>query len=214
MRLWKRAPATFCALAIISIVTELALNLIPEAGPLLSKVIAPVVECGLLYASVAVATGGRARLAMALTPFRADASALAAIVVASGLTFAAEWFAADALAGINLLRPEHGGATLEAADVLGIYAIGMLASLPLTFVPFAVLFEHAGFASAFARSVRGFALNIPGLLLYGAVSYVLLVVGLATMTLGLVIALPLWAASSYVAWREIYPAGDPAVGSE
>jgi len=36
-------------------------------------------------------------------------------------------------------------------------------------------------------------------------SFALLVVGLLTYGIGLLIALPLWAASSYAAWREIFP---------
>lgn len=206
MRLWKRAPAMFCALAFLTLVTEIGLNLVPDAGPLVAKVVAPLVACGLLYASVAVASGEPPRLSFAVAVFRADAAALAAVVVASALTFGAEWFAAETLAGINLLRPGDEVVALATPDLLGIYAIGILASLPVTFVPFVALFDGGGFRAAFTRSFEAFALNVPALLLYGVLSFALLVVGLLTYGVGFLIALPLWAASSYAAWRDIFPA--------
>ena len=42
------------------------------------------------------------------------------------------------------------------------------------------------------------------LLVYAAASLVLLGFGLATMGIGLVIVLPLWAASSYAAWKDVF----------
>jgi len=205
MRLWKLAPWTFCALAFLTLAVEIGLDLVPDAGTLLAKVVAPLVACGLLYASAAADAGEHPRLSFAIAVFRADASALAAIVVAGALTFAVEWGAADVLAGINLLRPGDDMATLSTPELLGIYAIGILASLPVTFVPLVALFGGGGFRASFATSFQAFALNLPAMLLYGVLSFALLVVGLLTYGIGLLIALPLWAASSYAAWREIFP---------
>ena len=72
------------------------------------------------------------------------------------------------------------------------------------FVPFHVLLEQASPGAAFAASWNAFALNTLPLLVYSAASLVLLAFGLATMGLGLVLALPLWAASSYAAWKDIF----------
>jgi uncharacterized membrane protein len=96
--------------------------------------------------------------------------------------------------------------------VVAIYVAGMVTSLPLTFVPFAALFDGEGLRSAFAASARGFARNVPALALYAGTSLVLLLLGLATMGVGLVLVLPWIAAASYAAWKDIFGL-DPGGGS-
>ena len=205
MRLVKRGPGTGAALAFVTLATELALHALPGAGPAVGKIVGPLVACGLLYAAAAADGGATPRLAHAIAAFRAPAGAMVAIVVAGGLTFAAEAFAAWWIAGVDLLASDSTG-DLSATAIGGIYAIGILASLPLTFVPFHVLFDRVGPGQAFAASFAGFAANVAPLLVYAALSLVLLVFGLITMGIGLVVVLPLWAASSYAAWKDVFKA--------
>jgi len=47
-------------------------------------------------------------------------------------------------------------------------------------------------------------LNTMPLLVYAGLSLVLLGLGLLTWGIGFVFAMPLWAASSYTAWRDIF----------
>jgi hypothetical protein len=202
MRLWKRAPAMWAALAFLTLAAELGVQLIPDAGPLAAKIVAPLVACGLLYASAAADRGARPLLSYAAAAFRAGGGAIAAIVAASLVTFAAEALAAWWIADANLLASDAGD--LSPAAIAGIYAIGVLASLPLTFVPMHVLFEGVPGGAAFAASWNAFVQNTMPLIVYGAASLVLLGFGLATMGLGFVVVLPLWAASSYAAWKDIF----------
>lgn len=210
IRLWKGSPLTLCALGFIALATELALQLIPDAGVLASKVLAPIVACGLFVGTHAVAGGGRARLGDALRPFAASAPAIAAIVVSSLLVFAAEAGAAWAIAGVNLLRAGTGDAGIDEPGVFLMFAVGMLASLPFTLIPMSALFDRAGFVEAFDVSVAAFVHNVPAFLLYGVLSYLLLVVGLLTYGLGLLIVMPLWATSAYAAWRDLAHGESPA----
>jgi uncharacterized membrane protein len=206
MRLWKRAPFTLCLLGFLALATELLLQLVPEAGMLASKVLAPIVTCGLYVATHALAGGGRARVSDAWRPFTASAAAISAIVVSSLLIFAAEALAAYLVADTNLLRA--GISTpMEVATVLLMFAAGMLVSLPFTLVPLCALLDGDGFARSFRRSIDAFARNVPAFLLYGVLSYALLLVGIATAGVALVIVLPLWATSSYAAWRDLLHAG-------
>jgi uncharacterized membrane protein len=85
-----------------------------------------------------------------------------------------------------------------------VYAIGILASLPFTFVPFHALLERVPPGAAFRASCAAFAMNTLPLLAYAAASLALLGFGLLTAGLGLVVALPLWAASSYAAWKDVF----------
>ena len=203
MRLWKRGPATLSMLAVLTVLAQVAFELVPDVGPLAAKIVVPLIACGMLYGAAAAEAGARPRLAHVFSAFRASAAAIGAIVVSSGLTFAAEWFAADALAGVNLLRPTATPTDLDSMTVLAIYATGILVSLPMSFVPLAALFDDAGFAGSFTVSVAAFARNPGAFLLYGAIAFALLAVGLLTMGLGLVIALPLIACATFVAWRDL-----------
>ncbi|HEY5365728.1 MAG TPA: hypothetical protein VIL19_04585 [Casimicrobiaceae bacterium] len=208
MRLWKLAPFTLCALGFLSLACELLLQLIPDAGMLASKIVAPVVTCGLYIATHAVATGGRARVADALKPFAASASAIAAIIVSSLVIFAAEALTAYAVAGSNLLRAGASSGSMSVADVMLMFAAGVAASLPFTLVALCALLDGDGFARAFRVSIAAFAHNVPAFVLYGVLSYALLLVGMATSALGLVIVLPLWATSAYAAWRDLLHPAD------
>jgi len=212
MRLVKHQPGTWAMLAFLTLAAEFALEAVPGFGPALGKVVVPLIACGMLYAAAAADRGARPSLLHAVTAFRAPAPAILAVVAAGVLTFAAEAFAAWWVAGVNLLAPDVSGGELTTSAIAGIYAIGILASLPLTFVPFHALFERVPPGAAFAASWNGFVLNTLPLLVYAAVSLVLLGFGLITMGIGLVLVLPLWAASSYAAWKDVFAVSEPPPG--
>ena len=52
--------------------------------------------------------------------------------------------------------------------------------------------------------MRAFVLNPRGMLGLGAYSYAVLMMGVATMGVGLVFALPWIAAATYAAWKDIF----------
>jgi uncharacterized membrane protein len=207
MRLWKRAPATFAAIAFVVVMTSLLLEPVPIAGFVAANVVAPLLACGLLFASLAADRGERARVAHLVAAFAAPLPAMVAIVLSGFVALAFEAFAAWQLAGVNLLLPLKDATDLPGSAILVIYAAGVLASLPVTFVPMAALFDGEGIRSAFALSLSAFARNVPALLLLAGYSYALLMVGLATMGVGLVLALPWIAAASYAAWKDIFAVG-------
>ena len=202
MRLWKRGPFVHCALGAITIVSQVLLELWPEVGPLVSKVVVPLIACGMLYAAAASEAGATPRLLHAFSAFRASASAIGAVVVSSAITFAVEWIAADQLADANLLRPAMAPA-IDATTVLEIYAAGIVASLPLSFVPLEALFGGAGFGRSFVVSFVAFLNNAGAFLMYGVGAFALLAMGLLTWGFGLVIALPLIACATWAAWRDL-----------
>ena len=203
MRLFKRAPVRWCGLGAFTLVSKLALELVPGIGRALSEVVVPVIECGLLIGAMRIDRGAPLTLAYALAAFRAPPTALAAIVVSSLLVTAAEFLVAYALAGVNLLT-DQSDAGLTPSILLAVIATATLASLPLAFVPMAALFQRAGFVQAFGASLRGFALNVAPLLVFGALSLGLTLLGLLTFWVGLIAVFPLLAAASYFGWKDIY----------
>src|SRR5258708_1474031 len=188
MRMFKVAPLSWCALGAITLASELALELVPGVGAAAAKVIVPVVECGMLLGAAAVDRGAPLEMRFAVATFGARPAALAAIVLSALLVTAVETIVAYALTGANLLANPNDE-RLTATDLFGVVAAGTLASLPVAFVPFAVLLEHATFTRGFVGSLRGFALNVGPLVLFGALSLVLTAIGLAAYYVGLVAVL-------------------------
>ncbi len=213
MRLWKRSPASWGVLALITLGVDLVLDALPGAGSLIGKIITPLVASGMVVAALEADRESRPRAAHAFAAFTAPAGAIAAIIVSSLATFAAEAAAAWWIADENLLVHAADAAPLSITTIVGVYVVGVLVSLPFTFVPFPVLLERAGAHAAFSASFRAFALNTLPLMLYGAVSLMLLAFGLVTWGVGFVIALPLWVASSYAAWKDIFGVRVDAIAS-
>jgi uncharacterized membrane protein len=204
MRLWKRGPLAFCGLAFVILAVNLALSLVPVAGVAAAQLVVPLLECALLYASLAADRGDRPRLSHLLAIAAAPAPAIAAIVAAGLAVFCAEALVGRFVGGIDMLSPGSNVEAISGTGLAATYAAGVAMSLPVTFVPFAALFDGAGFREAFAQSAAGFARNMAPLALYGALSFGLLMIGLATSLLGLLLALPWSAAAAYAAWKDIY----------
>jgi uncharacterized membrane protein len=207
MRLWKRGPVVFSLLALVVLAVNLTLNLVPVVGTIVAQLLVPLLECGLLYASLAADRGDRPRMRHLLAVVAASPRAQIAVIAAGLLIFAAEAVVAQALGGINVLAPARNAESLSGGVLVAAYASGIAMSLPVMFVPFAALFDGAGFREAFAQSAATFARNAATLAWFGALSFSLLLLGLATSGLGLLLALPWSAAASYAAWKEIFAVG-------
>ena len=204
MRLWKRGPATFAAIAFAVLVMSIVFEPIRYASFIAANVIAPLLATGLLYASLAADRGDRPRLAHLIAIVAARQPAQLAVLAAGWVIFAAEAYTAWSVAGLNLFLPLPDASALSAPALIAIYSAGVVVSLPVTFVPLIALFDDGSLTQAFEESARAFASNVGAMALYGALSAALIFVGLATMGVGLVLALPWIASASYAAWKDIF----------
>jgi uncharacterized membrane protein len=205
MQLWKRGPGIFTVLALVMLACNLALNLVPIVGIVLAQLLLPLLECGLLYACLAADRGDRPRLRHLIGVAPAPPRALLAVIAASLVIFAVETIVAQLLGDVNMITTAGKDTDAMTPGVLiATYAAGIAASLPVMFVPFVALFDGAGVRAAFAQSIAAFARNPGPLLAFGALSFVLLMLGIATSGLGLLLALPWSAAASYAGWKEIF----------
>ncbi len=212
MRLFKFAWLRWIGLALLSLATELALRALPGGLGLVSEIISPLVASGMVYAAAAADRGQRPALRFAWAAFGAGGNAIAAVIAASAVTTAAQLFAGWWIADVNLLTGDATAPELSPGTLLGIYAVAMVASLPVAFVPFHALLEGMPFPAAFAASAAGFARNALPLAVYAAATFVLLGFGLLTFGIGLVLALPLATAASYAAWKDVFAVGgEPTV---
>ena len=208
MRLWKRGPVVFTVLALVMLACNVALSLVPVVGIVLAQLLLPLLECGLLYATLSADRGDRPRIRHLVGVAAAPPRALVAVLAASLVIFGVESIAAQVLGDVNMLAPTADDAEAMSPGVLmATYAAGIVASLPVMFVPFVALFDGAGPRAAFAQSLAAFGRNPAPLLVFGLLSFVLLVLGIATSGIGLLLALPWSAAASYAAWKDIFGVG-------
>lgn len=205
LRLFKRAPVRYGLLAIAVAALQLVLSLVPLVGPPAANVIVPIVASSLLFAALAVDRGDKPRALHLVAPFAAPVQAIAAVIAAALCVSGAEWLAGWHFAGANILSIEDIS-DLAASDYVLVYVTGVAVSLPLTLVPLLAFFEGAGVRDAFASSVRAFMRNVGAFAVYGALSVVLLGIVFVTQGIATPIVLPLWAASSYAAWKDLFGA--------
>jgi hypothetical protein len=206
LRLFKRQPIGFALLAIGVTLVDLGVSLIPVAGLPAANVLVPVFASSLLFAALATDRGDRPRAVHFVAPFAAPAPAIAAVVLATLAVSGAEWLAGWQFTGTNILALDERSA-MSVRDQMLVYVVGIAVSLPLTLVPLFAFFEGAGLREAFAWSVAAFLRNVAPFLLYAGLSMALLGIVFVTQGLAVPIVLPLWAVSSYAAWKEITAAG-------
>ncbi len=204
IRLWKQRPVVFSVMAVVVLVASLAFEAVPVAGLLAANVIAPLLACGFLYGSLAADSGEPPRVAHLVAVFAAPARAQLAVVATAIVVTLVEAVVAWAVAGVNIFVPAQDASGVTPTAVLVIYAIGILASMPLQFVPMAVLFDGEAPGSAFASSARACFLNPGAMLALAVYCFALLMAAVATMGVGLVLALPWIAIASYCAWKDIF----------
>ena len=207
MRLFKLAPLRWIGLAFLAIATELVLKAAPDGLDLIAEILAPLVASGMVYAAAVADRRERPSLRLAWAAFGAGGNAIAAVIAASAVTTAAQAFAAWWIADVNLLAADSSALELSPGTLLGIYAVAVVLSLPVTFVPFLALLERASFPAAFAASAAAFAQNAAPLAAYAAGTFALLGFGLLTSGIGFVVALPLATAASYAAWKDVFGVG-------
>jgi hypothetical protein len=206
LRLFKRQPVGFALLAIGVALVELGISLIPIAGLPAANILVPIFASSLLFAALATDRGDRPRAMHFVAPFAAPAHAIAAVVVATLAVSGTEWLAGWHFSGVNILSLDDR-TTMSVRDAMLVYAVGIAVSLPLTLVPLFAFFEGASVRDAFSWSVAAFARNVPPFLLYAGLSMALLGIVFVTQGLAVPIVLPLWAASSYAAWKDLTSAG-------
>ena len=208
LRLWARAPIALLLLSIVPFAVELALQLIPVVGVVLSKLVCPIVQAG-LWVGLAGVIHGRPLRAACLTEglHRGRIRTLAVlgvcllVIPAVQVLVAALVFGPGAI-GIVLLgqpRPDPSG--------LGFVLVLLLSGvLPATWLmlsmPF-VLFDRLGAVRAVSRSLA-FARAAPGAFaLFALGSAGLLVLVVLGRGLPLLLLAPWMLAANLSAYRDL-----------
>lgn len=204
IRLWKRGPLAFSLMAVAVIAASFLSATLAGVGVLVANIVGPLLACGFLYGSLAADRHGRPRFVHLFAVFTAPWRAQLAIVAASLAVTAVESAIAWSIAGVDPFEPLGQQASVEISAILVLAAIEVVVSLPLLFVPMAVLFDGERAGTAFSVSIRAFSRNVAPLFGLAGYAFVLLLAGIATSGIGLVLALPWLACASYAAWKDVF----------
>lgn len=224
-RLFRASAWIWVAITVLYIAIMFGLALIPILGHIASSLLYPVLGAGVLVGARALDRGDELKIEHLFACFNAKAVPL--IVVA--LLYFAGWFVIwaiaiallvgvvgfDTLASLVSGDPSEAGMALMSAFGAGSLIVLLLAALlgvPLVmaywFAPALVLFRGDEPLQAMKTSFAACMRNVPPYLVYGLVGVALAVVASIPLGLGWLVLMPVYAATIYTSYKDIF--GEPA----
>jgi uncharacterized membrane protein len=224
-RLFRASPWVWLAITALFLAIMFVLALVPFVGQIASTLLYPVLGAGMLVGARAIDRGDELKVEHLFGCFNAKAVPL--IVVA--LLYYAGWFVIwviaigllAAVVGFGTLAsllsgdPAEAGMALLSAFGIGSLVVVLVAALlgaPLVmaywFAPALVLFRGDEPLKAMTTSFTACMRNVPPYLVYGLVGLALMVVASIPLALGWLVLLPVFAATIYTSYKDIF--GEPA----
>ena len=214
--IFKRAPGTWVLVFIVFALISIVFAIIP-LGSLVTSVAYPVVAAGLMIGCRELEEGGTLRVGHLFEGFKRNVGNLLLV----GVLYLVGAMAIGFFVGISaaLMIPlMMGGAPMPSDFMSGmakmlpiifLVALVILAlMLPLFmavwFAPALVVFHDEQPMAAMKASFLGCLRNFVPFLLYGVVGLVLMIVAMIPFGLGLLVLVPVFWASMYTGYRDIY----------
>lgn len=222
--LFRKNPPIWIALFLIYFVILVVVSMVPLIGPLTMSLLAPVFTAGFMLACRDVEQGEELELGYLIAGFKHHTAAL---ITVGG------FYLVGSIIVLGVMMLSGGGAILGAASLgqeaaepqvmvgaMGGVMIGLLAGfalfIPLLmaywFAPALVVFHGMPALEAMKLSFQACLRNIMPFLVYGVISFVLMVVAMIPFGLGMLILIPTLNASIYTGYKDIFvaPAGAAA----
>lgn len=227
--LFRLNPLIWVVLTLAYLAVTIVLNLIPFLGAIALTLLLPVFAAGFMAGCQDLAEGGELRVEHLFEGFQRETQPLVMV----GLLTLAGWIAASVIAGVIIMI--FGGALLglgiltdgsAASDELlgtmmaagGLMAVllallillAMIVPLAMAtwFAPALVWFDRLPAFEAMKQSFIGCWRNMLPLTLYGLVLIPLSLLALLPFGLGILVLIPVFFASIYVSYRDIYAGAD------
>jgi hypothetical protein len=217
--LFRRAPLAWIALCSGWLLVTIVLLLVPLVGQAIANFLQPVFFASFAIVAYKQAAGEGVLMADLFAGFRRNLRALLNLGILVLVAVLVILFAAGLL-GLPVMGPAAGDPSsvdewlesfrgkewLVAATVLAIVAV----KSAVWFAPPLIAFHGMGALEAIRWSVYAVISNLGALLVYGALLFALFFLAFIVWGLGLVVAIPLMAISSYTAYREVFEAAPAA----
>jgi uncharacterized membrane protein len=212
---FKAAPWLWIGIMVVFIVMLIAMALVPFVGPVAQNLLMPVFMGGIVAGCRAIDSGGSLEFNHLFEGFRAKFGTLVAVGALYLAGFVAILLVVMVITGAGVFAMfMAGGAQPDIAQ--GEAALGILLAIlivcalmiPLVmavwFASPLVMFHDLGAVEAMKASFSGCLRNIMPFLVYGIVGLVLSVVATIPLGLGWLVLGPVFAASVYTGYRDIY----------
>ena len=218
-RLFAASPMAWIGLCAGWMAITFALLIIPFVGVVAAHFLQPAFFASFAIAAYRQSAGERIVMQDLFGGFRRNLKSLVnlgAILLMAKIVI----FAAMALLGLPLLETGYGEPEVNIAEFadalsgkewilfLGIASLALLEGV-LWFAPQLIAFQGMSAAQAIRWSVYAAVSNAGALAVYGICVFAMLLVALLPWAIGLVVAVPLMAISTYVGYHQVFEAAKP-----
>lgn len=217
-KLFRKNPPIWITLFVIYFLIVIAVSIIPVVGPLVMTLLAPVFTAGFMLACRDLEQGGELELGYLIAGFKHNTGQLITVgglylvgsIIILGLMMLT---GGGAILGSAALGHMHGAEPAEVmVGAMGGMLIALLVALALLvpllmaywFAPALVVFHGIPAAEAMKLSFFGCLRNILPFLVYGVISFVLMMIAMIPFGLGMLILVPVLNASIYVGYKDIF----------
>jgi hypothetical protein len=210
--LFKRQPGMWIGIVLLLFVIMMAAAFIPFVGGLLLSLFGPVFAAGIMIGCKALEGGGNLELGHLFAGFRERTGTLIGV----GAIYLAATLVIMLVVGLTMgvgMAAMMGQGDPEAMQAMGMtIVLAMLVVFALLLpvimaiwlaAPLVVFHEH-GAVDAMKGSFSGCLKNILPFLLYSVVLFVLMIIATLPLALGWLVLGPVFAASIYASYRDIY----------
>ncbi|GGK69881.1 BPSS1780 family membrane protein [Amphritea balenae] len=209
---FKQNPVAWILTMVIWIVISVVISLIPGIGSLAITLLSPVIAAGYMLGCREQEEGGDFRIGHLFSGFSNNVGQLIlvgvlylvgsiVIVVAIGM------FAGGTMFMLGGGDPSAMGPEMMSALMIPIL-IAMLFFIPLLmaywFAPVLVALNDMSAIAAMKMSFSACLKNMLPFLVYGLLGAILMMIGMIPIGLGLLIVMPMFVASMYVSYRDIF----------
>jgi hypothetical protein len=221
-RLFRRAPLAWIGLCAGWMTITLGLILVPLIGGVVANFIQPVFFASFAIAAFKQSAGEPIVMGDLFNGFRRNVRSLinlGALLLLAQIAI----FALMALLGLPMSTPSDGNVTV--AEYLQVFegkewilALGFLLTVvvkgALWFAPPLIAFHGMSTMHAIRWSVYAALANIGTMILYGLALMGLFILGVIPWALGLLVAIPMMAISTYVGYREVFEGGQTPISAQ
>lgn len=219
--LFRQAPGTWIGMLAVWILLNAVMGSL--GGQLISTFLNPILQAGMMLGCVSLSKSEGLRVGHLFEAFKGDriGSLLMMGLIQLGLTLALGAVVVVALltslpglwesGSLNLEHMDFSHLDIGKSNILALLLVGLLAAalaVPLAmlgwFAPVLIILRGLTAWEAMKLSLHGCLLNWKPFLLYGLVALGLLLVAALPLLLGLLVVLPILAASIYTSYRDIY----------
>jgi uncharacterized membrane protein len=210
--LFKRQPGMWIGIVVLAAVIFIAVGLIPIVGNLAMTLFGPVFAGGVMVGCKTLDSGGELELGHLFAGFRSRTGTLIGVGAFYLAGTLAVVLVVSLIMGVGMLTMMGGGDPKDVAAMGVTFLLALLVMLALLLpvimavwlaAPL-VMFHDQGALEAMKGSFSGCLKNVLPFLLYSVVLFVLMIIATLPVLLGWLVLGPVFAASIYTSYRDIY----------